>query len=457
MIKLLKTINLSRTQRSAAFLGYTFWIILLGLGTLTSCTKKLGLVGSQLLPDSAMNVIFTDTTTLRAYSKPADTTVTSHQRLAYLGSIKDPVFGVTNASFYTQLIQIITYNRFGSNPQPDSLVMQLAYSSVYGDTTSPMTLHVYELASDIYNDSIYYSNRRAQVYPTDYADYTFIPNASNSIVMAAGDTLKGVIRINLSKLSNALAEKLIQTDTMYLDSNYLFIHYFKGLYFTASQVNSGGALASFIPISTNTMLTLYYHNDSTDSLQFHYAISDSSAIFNHYDHIYSSGSPEFVNQVVQKDTLLGQKQFYLQGLGGIQTVLKFPNIKKFARMGRISINEAKLVLPGFEPKPYLGEPASLSLVQITSDTSYRILTDQMEGGTYFGGAYKASTNSYTFRLTHYIQSLVQDTTQQNNGLLLYVTNDAITPQRYIFNGHQPASDTLSRAKLEILYTKLPSK
>jgi hypothetical protein len=126
-------------------------------------------------------------------------------------------------------------------------------------------------------------------------------------------------------------------------------------------------------------------------------------------------------------------------------------------MGRISINDAKLVLPGFEPQPYLGEPASLSLVQITSDSTYSILKDQMEGGTYFGGAYKASTNSYTFRLTHYIQSLIQDTTQQNNGLLLYVTSDAITPQRYIFNGNQPASDTLSRARLEILYTKLPSK
>lgn len=457
MIKLLKTINLSRPQRSAAFLGYALWIIILGLGTLTSCTKKPGLVGSKLLPDSAMNVLFTDTSAISVHSIQADTTVTSHKSVVYLGSIKDPVFGVTTASFYTQLIQIITYNRFGSNPQPDSLVMQLAYSSVYGDTTSPITIHVYELASDIYNASTYYSNGRADVYPTDYADYSFIPHASNSIVMAAGDTLKGVIRINLSKLSNALAEKLIHTDTTYLDSNYLFIHYFKGLYFTADQANSGGALASFVPISTNTMLTLYYHNDSTDSLNFHYAVSDSCAIFNHYEHNFTSASPEFVNQVVQKDTLLGQKQFYLQGLGGIQTILKFPNIKKFARMGHISVNEAKLVLPGFEPQPYLGEPASLSLIQITSDTSYSILPDQLEGGSYFGGNYNASTNSYTFRLTHYIQSLIQDTTQQNVGLLLYVTSDATTPQRYIFNGPQPASDTLSRAKLQILYTKVPSK
>ena len=457
MIKLLKTINHLRTQRSAAFLGYAFWIIILGFGTLTSCTKKPGLVGSNLLPDSAMNVLSTDTSTISVHSIPLDTTVTSHQSVVYLGSIKDPVFGVTTAGFYAQLIQIITYNRFGSNPQPDSLIMQLAYSSVYGDTTAPITIHVYELASDIYNDSTYYSNGRADVYPTDYADYSFIPHASNSIVMAAGDTLKGVIRINLSKLSNALAEKLIKTDTMYLDSNYLFIHYFKGLYFTADQANSGGALASFIPISTNTMLTLYYHNDSTDSLNFHYAISDSCAIFNHYKHNFNLGSPQLVNQVVQKDTLLGQKQFYVQGVGGIQTIIKFPNIKKFARMGKISINEAKLVLPGFEPQPYLGEPASLSLIQINSDSSYSILPDEMEGGAYFGGGYAGSTNSYTFRLTHYIQSLIQDTTQKNAGLMLYVTSSAITPQRYIFNGPQPASDTLSRAKLEILYTKLPAK
>ncbi|MBE0650917.1 MAG: DUF4270 domain-containing protein [Bacteroidales bacterium] len=457
MIKLLKTINHWRPQRSAAILGSAFWIVLLGLG-ITSCTKKPSLVGNKLLPDSALNVFFTDTASIRTYSVPVDTTITDHKSVAYVGSIKDPVFGVTTAGFYSQFIQIITYNRFGTNPQPDSLVLQLAVDTVYGDTTQPMTLHVYEIDGDIYNHSTYNSNSQTTVLPTDYGNYTFYPHNRDTIVMSAGDTLKNVIRINLTKFSKALAEKLMQTDTSYLDSNNLFIHYFKGLYITATPVTSGGAMAVYYPYSTNSLLTLYYHNDSTDSLQFHYGISDSCAIFNRYQHDYNTASPEFIKQVVQKDTTLGQQQFYVQGLGGIETMIKFPNIKKFARMGDISIHEAKLVLPGAEVHPFMGEPASLSLIQVVTDSTYRILNDQLiEGSTFFGGGYAASTNSYTFRITHYIQSLIQDTTQQNIGLMLYVTNNALVPQRYVFNGPKPVSDTLSRARLEILYTKLPPK
>ncbi len=459
MIKLLKTINHWRPQRSAAILGSAFWIVLLGLGALTSCTKKPGLVGTKLLPDSSLNVFFTDTSAIRTYSVPVDTTITDHKSVVYVGSIKDPVFGTTTAGFYAQLIQIITYNRFGTNPKPDSLVLQLAVDSVYGDTTQPMTLHVYEIDGDIYNNKTYYSNSSTTVFPTDYGNYTFYPHNRDTIVLSAGDTLKNVIRINLTKFSNALAEKLMQTDTTSLDSNNLFKQYFKGLYVTATPVNSGGAMGAFFPISSKTMLTLYYHNDSTDSLQFHYGISDSCALFNRYEHNFSTGSPEFVKQILQKDTTLGQQQFYIQGLGGIEAMIKFPNIKNFARMGsKISIDEAKLVLPGAEVSPYLGEPSSLSLIQVVTDSTYRVLNDQLiEGGTFFGGGYAASTNSYTFRITHYIQSLIQDTTQQNIGLMLYVTNNAMVPQRFVFNGPKPISDTLSKARLEILYTKLPPK
>ena len=458
MIKLLRTIKFLWHKRSAAILGAAFWIFLLSLGTLTSCTKKPGLVGNKLLPDSALSSKFTDTVSIRVYSRPVDTTITDHQSLVFVGSKKDPVFGTTTAGFYAQFIQSLTHQRFGTNPQPDSLILQMSIDSVFGDTTQPMTLHVYEINENIYNDSTYYSTSTASVDPTDYADYTFLPHTNNTIIFAPGDTLRKVIRINLSKLSNTLAEKLMQTDTTVLDSNAYFKQYFKGLYITASPVTSGGALAAFYPISAYTALTLYYHNDSTDSLQVNYGISDSCALFNHYEHDFSTGSPEFVKQVVQKDTTLGQQKFYIQGLGGLEAVLKFPNLKNFARLGKtVSINEAKLILPGFESSPAFGEPASLSLLKIASDSSFSILNDQLEGGSYFGGAYNSTTNSYTFRLTHYIQSLIQDTTQQNLGLILYVPGSAITPQRFIFNGPKPVSDTLSRAKLELLYTTVPTK
>lgn len=454
MIRSLKATNTPGQKRSAYFLIYMFWVVLLGLGIFTSCTKSPNQLGAKILPDSALNVFYTDTSFVRVYSSPLDSVRSDKSGAFFLGSIKDPVFGITNAGFYTQMEQLFTHKNFGTNPQLDSLVMQMLYTGVYGDTNSVLRLHVYELQKDIFFDSTYYSNHTVPVYPTDYADYTFTPRANNTVIIGS-DTIKNVLRFSLSNLSKALGNQLLHADSTVLDSNAYFVKYFKGLYFKTNVVTSGGAIASFAPSTASTVLTLYYHNDSTDSLKSYYVINGSMAMFNQYEHDFHQGNPDFVNQVVNKDTLLGQVKYYVQGLGGLQTIIKFPNIKKFARLGHIAINEAKLVLPGFEPQPYWGAPSSLSLLKITSDTSYSVLIDQLGGGAYFGGSYKASTNSYVFRITHYIQSLIKDTTQQNRGLLLYIKNGAATPQRFIFNGPQQKIDTLARTKLELIYTKLP--
>jgi len=80
------------------------------------------------------------------------------------------------------------------------------------------------------------------------------------------------------------------------------------------------------------------------------------------------------------------------------------------------------------------------------------LPDQNEGADYFGGKYNASDNSYSFRITHYIQALLKDTTKVNNGLVLFVKSGAIHPERFIFNGPQFSGDSTRRARLNILYT-----
>lgn len=271
--------------------------------------------------------------------------------------------------------------------------------------------------------------------------------------MNSGDTVSGVIRVNLSKIDPTLANKLMATDTTVLDSNYLFVKYFKGLYITTDRVSGKGAIVSFNPSSLNTQMGLYYHNDTVDSLSFVYVYGTGMAYANHYTHDYTQGSAELQHQVLQKDTLIGLQQYYVQGLSGIKTIIKFPNIRKLARLGKIGINEAKFILPGKELKPYYGAPTTLNLLKITSDTSFSTLTDQNEGANYFGGTYDSTSNSYQFRITHYIQSLVSDTTQDDRGLLLYISGGTIYPNRFVFNGPEPVSDTLSRTKLELLYTK----
>ncbi len=451
MTKLLKPIKSYGQRKMPLFLLSV--VFLLAAAFITSCTKVPDKLGADLLPDSTLQVFYSDTADMVVYSAPIDTTRSDELVNSYLGSINDPVFGETKADFYTKIIQSTVGHDFGKNPRLDSLVLQLSFGSIYGDSTTNLHLHVYELKNDIFYDSVYYSNRTVPVFSTDYADYTFQPQNKNEAIVGK-DTVHNVIRIRLSDLSDALGNKLLNADSTVLDSNELFMGYFKGLYLTTDRVNNDGALVSFNTNSPYSVLTIYYSNDDNDSLRYAYKISSSMARISHYEHDFSKGSQSFVNQVVNHDTALGRTQFYVQGLAGVKTIIRFPEVKNFARLGKIAVNEAKLILPGLEKDPYLGAPANLSLIHIASDSTYNTLYDESEGSDYFGGSYNAASNDYEFRITHYIQSLIQDTTQNDLGLLLFVNNGSIQPQRFIFGGPHPDNDTLVRAKLKLIYTKL---
>jgi hypothetical protein len=72
---------------------------------------------------------------------------------------------------------------------------------------------------------------------------------------------------------------------------------------------------------------------------------------------------------------------------------------------------------------------------------------------YFGGYYNPDFNSYTFRITRYLQSLISDPTKNHNGLYLIIRGASLYPNRFVFNGNEPLTDTV-RLHLEITYTDL---
>ena len=200
-------------------------------------------------------------------------------------------------------------------------------------------------------------------------------------------------------------------------------------------------------------MIMYYHNDTLDSLNYHYIINQYTPRFNKYEHDFTMAESEFKAQVVGGDTSLGSQKFYTQGIAGVKSIVRLPNLRKTNDLDVVAINEAKLVFSGFEEDPFNGAPSQLALVEIQEDGSYLPLIDEAEGTNYFDGTYKSSTNSYTFRITRHIQSLISDTTKPNNGLYMFVRGESVWPERFIFNGNYPVSDTAA-FRLEILYTLL---
>lgn len=430
-----------------------FFLIFFLIASLSSCYKPAGEIGDEIQPDqSKLKVFYSDTATVYAYSVLEDSVRSDELTRNQLGSIVDPVFGSTVASFYTQFSLSSLSQSFGTNPVVDSLFLYLYYDGFYGDTATQLKVGVYEMEDSISISNAYYSNLTKAVYPTDYADYSFFPKPGDSIVVA-GDTLPPMLRINLSA-NPALGEKLLNAPTDALASNEAFQEYFKGLYITTEPVGSNGTILYFNLLETYSRLIIHFKNDEADSLYYNFLINGSCARVNKYQHDFTSGSSTFQQQIVNGDTALGAQQYYVQGIGGVKSIIKFPYIRDWSELENVAVNEAKLILGGAEKPPYNGAPSKVIVVQITEDGSYKVLDDNLEFGDYFGGNYKSSTNEYQFRITSYIQSIISNPSEPDYGLYLFVYGSSINPQRFIFNGDNPVSDTLSKIRLEMVYTDL---
>jgi hypothetical protein len=428
------------------FTAITLSFILL----IASCSKPAGLIGVVVQPDEAkLKIGYTDTVEIFAYSRPGDSIRTDGLSVNLLGSNMDPVFGNTTASIYMQFMLENVNHSFGENPTLDSVVLHLLYKDSYGDTTTMQTVRAYQLEEQVSIDNSYYSNADLTIGTTDFADFSFIPKPSDSVVLSS-DTLPPMLRVNLTA-SPALGEYLLNATDTAMASNENFQEYFNGLFVTADPVTQGGAILSFDLLSSYSEMRLYYN----DSMRFDYPVTYLNVTIGKYTHDFETGDVNFKQQVLNGDTTLGADNIYVQGAGGVGSVIKFPNIKSWSELGPIAINEAKLILSGSVNDTLWGAPEQLSMAQIEDDGTYGYLTDQSEEtALYFGGAYNSESNSYTFRITRYIQSLIDDPDKNDNGLYLIPTGTSIYPNRFIFDGFQPEIDTAQRLKLEVLYTKL---
>ncbi|MBC8320595.1 MAG: DUF4270 family protein [Bacteroidetes bacterium] len=425
---------------------FSFW--------LSSCSKEPGQIGYIIQPeDSKLNISFSDTSTIYGYSKVVDSIRTDKLSVSAFGSLRDPIFGGTTAGFYTQFILSVNGHDFGEERQLDSLVFQLSFAGSYGDTNVTLTAHTYEMLEGLHQDSIYFSNLQVPIDPTDYSNFPFVPRPHDSIIVQ-GDTIPPMLWLNLTDISNNLGNKLLNATVDEMEDSEIFQEYFNGLFIQSQPVYDDGAIVYFSLSSANTKLSLYYSNSVQDSLRYDYYITTTTATVNKYEHEYNIASPDFIAQVIHGDTSLGTQKFYAQGYSGVQAIVKIPHIKKWARLGNVAINEAKLVLPGYPGDEFFNAPGQMYLLEIGEDGAEIPLIDQIDGEHYFGGIYNESQNVYEFRITRYIQSLISDTTLPNRGLNLFLFGGSVHPERFIFKGNHLEGDTTSGIKLELLYTDL---
>ncbi len=428
-----------------------------------SCKKDPYEIGYSLLPPSdTLNVKTTDTCTVQAFSMRQDSVRTDKCATLMMGSIMDPIFGKTTAGFYSQLLLSAEGVDFGTNPSLDSVVLMLKYSSYYGDTLTRQNVKVYEISQDLAYDSLHYSNQHLSTYPTMLADQDFVPRIADSVLVRKVK-IAPHLRINLSKQSNYLGNKILQAPVDVLASNTLFIKYMKGLYVTASPVSSKGALLNFNIAADISRIVVYFHNQTdplNDSLHYDLLLNQSCARFIHTDHNgYVDAIPDLKRQILNNDSTQGTKNLFLQGMGGVKMKLKFPYIKGLGKGKTVAINDAVLQLKNMDPDTTLQPPPTLTIIRQDSANRVGYLVDDNEGAAYFGGTYDKTTRSYFFRITQHLQKVIQNAYSTHFQLYMMVTSPVLTSysaNRIMLYGTKPTvpGDNASRLQLKITYTIL---
>ena len=427
-------------------------LLLISLLFLHACKKDPDKIGADIIPESAKpGLAYTDSITISAHSILVDSVRTDATTHNLFGSMTDPVFGRTDASFYTQFRLSLVNPDFGENPVLDSMILTLEYAGYYGDTLTPQTMRVYEIADQLYLDSVYYSESYISDYGFDYADYTFTPGPAK--IEVGEDTLKSqVFRLDLTRISNELGNKILAADSNTLSNNVFFTEYFKGLYFKPDPVYADGSISYFDLLADTSRLTLYYH-DADTSHSYDLLINDISVRVNDFKHDYNMASQGFIDQVINEDTSLGREILYLQSMGGVRSKLRFPHLREMNDMGNILVNEARLIIPVETADPLYRVPGELGLLRNLDDGGLEFIVDEIQTPGIFGGTYDSIAGSYSFRITRYMQKLLLGD-MEDHGISLYIKGPATNAYRLIMQGTEADNQQGGQEsmRLELRYT-----
>ena len=429
----MKKHHLNVSFRIALMIGVLAWAS-------TSCKKSPDTIGNDLLSEEDyIGIYHTDTLTLVCHSF-LDSVSTKNVVNGLLGSMNDPVLGLSQAGICSEFRFSAAGQMFGADPIVDSIVLQLYLTNYYGDTTQWQTVHAYTLADTLSSEMSYYNHTEVEIGDVDHANaYQFRPRPHTKNNIIGGDTIgQAIIRI---PLSNSLGEFLINLDSAAYKEPSVFKQYFPGLCLRCDPVDGNGNI-SYINMTNNsyTAMQLYYHNAETPNKpkRYDYYVTSSDTYFNQIFHDYTIGDEQFVNQVLNGDTALGQQQLYLQAMGGVRTKISFPTLAHWvdtlSQGTHIVINEAKLIVPAavVDTAVYT-VPASLSMVYYKEDGTTSIMPDYYEGTSYFGGSFNANTNSATFRISEYLQDIILGKLT-DHGISLGITGGSYNAHRLILNG-----------------------
>jgi len=424
--------------------------ILFGSG----CESITGDTGLGVLPpDDLLELIATDTTTIQLQTRVVDSIHTGDAELQLFGNYIDPVFGRLSATTFLQVVpgEGLTFE----GPDAllfDSLVLSLNIFDSYGRLETPQKVRIFEISEDFPSDEQLVSNHPLSTFSTNLCH----PDNAHGCVLNFAQSGLGTVRI---RLEDQLGMRLLNAPTSTLQDFEVFSRFFKGLAITTEDVTylsrEPGAIFRLFSNSSETNLTLYYrqvtNNDTTAS-------TETFLISNAGKKYHTIKRTEYENKLLGRTLSTNSHMYhFLQGGGLIELYGKFPGLAGLPVLG---VNKAELVLKvddaffGSETENghRYPQPPQLLLLFVEDDGSLR--TPAISELADLRPEYNSTGQSYTFRMTPYVQRLMRGK-EKNNGFVIRpvipnsntVINDNMN--RVVLGG---AAHPLRKPELNLIYT-----
>jgi len=432
-------VNKFRWQALSVALVFSF-----GLGII-SCRKinEATELGGGLIP--AVDNINTFDTILEVQTDNRlwmdSTRIYSNDEVA-LGRISnDPEFGKTHANLYFN----IGPRSYQSNPfinrdsivGIDSAVLTLSMAAIYGDSSSPQTVRVFEVdANSGFRDSVYYTTSAPDFATNglELGSRTFMPRELRDSVrfIRGRDTSRtfNTLRIRLNTTSGLIPRLTTYTvDNAYRDypSFYTAV---RGLAVKVDENNASNALTYFNLVdSARSKLVVYFRVRAENG-----RIDTTAANF--YHGLFGAGfqtttgagvdvkprgtqaniirrTPEFNWFTYLNNGIANDDRLYVQADPGSQINITIPGLTGLSN--RV-VHRAELIvtkLPALEENRFPA-PAQMYLARYTGVDTFLAVVDDSLTATLTNGAVSTqlfggllrNDNTYQFNLSRHVQNIV---------------------------------------------------
>lgn len=432
---------------------------LIAICAFTACTTEPDLLGLNLTPQGdKLNANYTDSTTVQAFNIPIDTLRTSvlpgytgtNYTTLLCGAIYDSAYGKAEASFATQLWLSSVNPIINANALADSVILQLPYAGLYGDSLSAQTLNIYELTESLRGDVSYYNNQYITPVPSSLLlSTTFVPKVSlkDSVTLSAVK-YPPMLRV---KLSNSFGNKILTGGTN-LETQEKFRAYIKGLYITATpkDVLGQGSVITFDLTGSNAGIQIHYHTATDTSSLSLYVNGASSQRYNTFNfHNYQYADPLFKAQFLAKDSTKGKQKLFLSGMSSSEVKIRFPYILKYKEKQRAGFNQAFLVIDAPYATKNLYPPSQLSLYKVYKDgVKYSVEDLGVDTPPAISGVLDTITKQYRFKITQYLQNILK-AGKEDYYLMLTTASPGRVASQVVIPGTMAGK---KRIRLELIYT-----